>query len=147
MAAAMSAIERPKLTKPFQVAAPIGVADAVDIPMFRSDLGASANGNSDMTKWIKVGAIGLVSVLLLVFLGVRLLSPGKPTLAKQSVMVQPVVDENPDPDPATISRKPSPATQSGDSKHLVAKPSPIPDAPLGPRIVDNLPRLTWTHSR
>jgi TonB family protein len=108
--------------EPIHVTATIGAAEAVATPSFLSDLDDLGDENSNLKKWIKVAAIGVVSILFMVFLGVRLLSPGKPTMAKQSVAPQPAADAN----PTTNTLKPSPSTHSGTSKlSAVTKTQPM----------------------
>jgi TonB family protein len=92
---------------PIHVTATIAPEAAVCTPSFHSGLAEDGDENFIWKKWMKVAAFGAVSVLLLVFLGYRLLSPGKPTLAKQSVLVQTAADV----DPATPVHKPSPSMQ------------------------------------
>jgi len=97
--------------EPFRVAAKINAATLSGVPMFRSDLADVENESPDTKKkWIKIGAIGAVTILLLILLIVRLLSPGRPTLAKQSVEPQPTAA---DAATVTMFRKPSPSTQFG----------------------------------
>jgi periplasmic protein TonB len=102
------AVARKWPTNPIPEPAAIGVAESIGAPMFRSDLADSGDENPKLKKWIKVGAIGVAAILLLVFICIRLLGTGKPTLAKQSVQPPPAVA---DAEPMTNARKPSPETQ------------------------------------
>jgi TonB family protein len=94
--------------KPIEVTATISAADAIAIPSFRSDLDDEGDENAGRKKWMKIGAVGLPSLLLLIFLGVRLTNPGKPTLAKQSVDTPAAAA---DVNPEANTQKPSPSTR------------------------------------
>lgn len=104
----IGAARRRPIAKPFQLTTTIGLAETVCVPLFRSDLADSGDADPGRKKLIKIAAIGVVSILLGIFLGVRLLSPGRSTLAQQSVEPQPAAT---DADVTTDMRKPSPSTQ------------------------------------
>jgi protein TonB len=102
------AVEPHRPAEPIRVTATISADAAVVSPMFRSDLADTEDENAIWKKWMRVAPIGAALVLVIVFLGFRLLSPGKPTLAKQSAEPQPAAV---DTEPAKEIPKPSPSTQ------------------------------------
>ena len=83
-----------------------GVAEAVRIPTFHSDLDDLGDETLDRKKRLKVVVIGVAAFLLIILLGVLLLSPARATQAKQSVEPQPPAA---DTSPAKHKRKPSPS--------------------------------------
>lgn len=99
--------------EPFRVAARIGLASTDGVPMFRSDLAGSEEETPRRKTWIKAGSIGAASIVFLVLLGVRMLSAGKPTLAKQSLEPTPT---SADAGHSAPVRKPSPSTQYGSGR-------------------------------
>jgi protein TonB len=129
------AVERRRPIKSNPVAETMGVADEVRIPSFRSGLGDLEEMDPNLKKWIKVAVIGVAAILLLIFLGVRLMSPGKPTLAKQSVEPQPAAA---DAESTTNIRKPSPSMQSAAGRlSTTAKTQSVMDAEPGTNAADN----------
>ncbi|HLW79457.1 MAG TPA: TonB family protein [Terriglobia bacterium] len=102
-----SVVERRWPVRPIPVTATVGPAAAVVAPTFRTDLADWEELNIDWRRWMKPAAIVAAAILLL-FLGVRLLSPGRPTMAKQTVAPMQTAA---DADPASNLPKPSPSTQ------------------------------------
>jgi len=114
-----AATERRWQAKPIRVTAnAAAAANAAPEPaasnMFRSDLANTGEQHHSRAKWVKIGIAGVAALLVVIFLGIRIFSPGKRTLAKQSASQTVIMDQ----DPAATASKPSPATPMPESRIL-----------------------------
>jgi TonB family protein len=73
---------------------------------FHSDLAELGDEDPDRKKWVRIGAAGFALLVLLLFVGPRLFTGAKHTLAAQSAQISPAAN---DPEPATKTAKPSPS--------------------------------------
>lgn len=97
-------------------------ADTGGVPSFMSDLADAGGSSAGRKKWITIGSIGGVALLALVFILVRMLSSGKPTLAKQTTAPQAA------PAPLSSAVKPSPSTPLPSSRELAASDASLATA-------------------
>lgn len=74
------------------------------------DLGDEDDEDAKRKKWVRIGAVSFVVLVLLIFIGPRLLNPPRHTLAAQSAQMRPVSDVL---DGAEKTSKPSPSTMNG----------------------------------
>lgn len=96
--------------KKIPVITTIKTDDGPGVLSFHSDLdelGDEDDEDANRKKWVRVGVVGFVILVLLLFIGPRLLNPPKHTLAAQSGQVRPVAEVL---DAGTKAAKPSPST-------------------------------------
>jgi TonB family protein len=73
---------------------------------FHSDLADLGDEDPDRKKWVRVGAVSFAALVLLLFVGPRLFTPAKHTLAAQSAQTSPVAND-PEPEAKTLKPRPS----------------------------------------
>jgi TonB family protein len=109
--------ERRLPLKPFQLSTAYPEAGPVATPCFRTDLDDSEEDRDlDRRRWLKFAPVWVGSLLVIIFLGARLITPGRPTLAKQTVVPAQAADT----DAQENNSKPSPSTLMGSGRNASA---------------------------
>jgi TonB family protein len=112
-AAAAPAIANPvvaptrDIVEPVRKTPTIEADPEIDFLSFHSDLADLGDADPNQKKWVRVGAASFAVLVLLLFVGPRLLTPAKHPLAGQSAQMHPVANVS---EPAAKIAKPSPLT-------------------------------------
>jgi periplasmic protein TonB len=104
--AVVPAAEREDILHPIQETAEIETDQEISFLSFHSDLADLGDEDPDRKKWVRIGAASFAALVLLLFVGPRLFTPAKHTLAAQSAQTSPVAN---DPEPAAKTAKPRPS--------------------------------------
>jgi periplasmic protein TonB len=101
------AVEPMHIIEPVKKTPTIETDDEISFLSFHSDLDDLGDEDPNRKKWVMIGAASFATLVLLVFVGPRLLHPAKHALAAQSAELRPAAAVL---DPAAKAPKPSPST-------------------------------------
>ena len=102
----------PRLMEPVEKTPSIETDDEIGYLSFSSDLDDLGEEDPNRKKWVRIGAASFATLVLLVFVGPRLLHPAKHALAAQTAELRPAAAVL---DPTTKTPKPSPSTTLAES--------------------------------